>query len=258
MVGRIGYVDLHPEDPRRILGVKDTPVLGAGALGCFDDNGVNVTSIIRVADELWLYYFGYQLHQRTRYSLFAGLAISTDEGESFQRKSETPILERSDRERFVRSAPFVLRERGAFRMWYVSGNAWVDVGGKQLPHYGLRYATSGDGIEWPSSGTEVFSPEGEDEHGFGRPFVVKHEHGFRLWYSLRSRSKGYRIGLATSLDGLTWTREDQEVELDVSPNGWDSEIVCYASEVTMNGNTYLFYNGNGYGRDGFGVAIRES
>lgn len=258
MVGRIGFVECERNDPTRILRVKDAPVLDAGQPGCFDDNGVNVTSIVQVGDELWLYYFGYQLHQRTRYSLFAGLAISTDDGETFERVQQTPILDRSDGERFVRSTPFVLRDGSGFRMWYVSGDEWIEVNGKPLPRYGLAHSYSADGINWPRAGARILSLEGDDEHGFGRPFVVPTGSGYRMWYSLRSKSKGYRIGRAQSPDGLTWRRMDDQVGIDVSPTGWDSEIVCYAAEVALNGETYLLYNGNGYGRDGFGIAVREA
>ncbi len=258
LIGRVGYVELDARDPTRVTFINDTPVLSEGAAGCFDDNGVNVTSIVPVGRELWLYYFGYQLHQRTRYSLFGGLAVSTDDGESFVRVRETPIIDRSSGERFVRSAPFVRHDEHGFRMWYVSGNEWIDVNGKALPLYGVSYLESQDGVHWPASGKPLMSPVGEDEHGFGRPFVVSRPEGFRLWYSLRSRSRGYRIGMAESPDGISWTRLDDRVGLDVSPQGWDSEMVCYASEIALEGRTCLLYNGNGYGRDGFGIAIREA
>ena len=253
MVGSVGFVELDPEDPTRVLRVADRPVLAPGEPGCFDDNGVNATSLVTVGDELWLYYFGYQLHRRVRYTLFAGLAVSRDGGETFRRYSQVPILERSDGERFVRSAPFVRFENGRFRMWYVSGDEWIEVNGKPLPRYGLRYLESDDGRRWGEVGRVVLSLSGDDEHGFGRPYVVKTGSGYRLWYSLRSKSKGYRIGMAESPDGLAWTRRDAEVDLDVSPTGWDSEIVCYGAQH----ENFLFYNGNGYGRDGFGIARIE-
>jgi hypothetical protein len=46
-VGRIGFVDLDPADPRRVLREADEPVLDVGAAGAFDDNGVFQTSIVK-------------------------------------------------------------------------------------------------------------------------------------------------------------------------------------------------------------------
>lgn len=257
MVGSVGYVDLDPTDPKRILRVSPTPVLKPGESGCFDDNGVNVTSLVQVGSELWMYYFGYQLGRRVRYLLFAGLAVSRDDGETFQRVSQVPILDRSDGERFVRSAPFVLRQGNVFKMWYVSGDEFVEVGGKQVPRYGLRYLESSNGVDWPRAGLPVISPEGSDEYGFGRPFVVETCSGYRMWYSHRTRSQWYRIGYAESNDGLHWRRHDAATGIDTSPEGFDSDIVCYASVIETSAGTLMFYNGNDYGRTGFGVAIEQ-
>ena len=79
-----------------------------------------------------------------------------------------------------------------------------------------------------------------------------------MHYSIRKRSvAAYRLGYADSEDGVHWTRRDAELGLDVSPSGWDSEAVMYSAEISVAGRTYLFYNGNDFGRTGFGVAVRE-
>jgi predicted GH43/DUF377 family glycosyl hydrolase len=259
MVGRVAFVDLDARDPRRVLRRAERPALDIGEAGCFDDNGVSVTSLVRVGDELRMYYFGYQLGVKVRYLLFSGLAISRDGGETFVRHSRVPILDRNDRERFVRSAPCVLGDKtGGYRMWYVSGDDYIDVDGKMVPRYGLRHLHSADGLRWEGIGQQVMDPDGEDEYGFGRPYVVVEDDQYRMWYSVRSRSKWYRIGMATSADGLTWSRQDTAAGIDVSPAAWDSDIVCYPSVITCRDHVYLFYNGNSYGRDGFGMAILAS
>lgn len=259
MVGRVGWVDLDPEDPTRVVEIAREPALGTGAPGCFDDNGVCATAVLPVGNGMRMYYFGYQLGTRVRYLLFAGAAQSRDGGRTFQRCSEVPILERRDGERFVRSGPFVLADPVAgFRMWYVSGDAFVEVDGKSVPHYGLRHITSPDGLSWPGAGTPVLTVTGGDEYGLGRPYVVRDGEGFRMWYSVRTRSRWYRMGEATSPDGLRWTRGDGGLAgIDVSGDGWDSSIVCYSAVLTVAGRTYMFYNGNDYGRTGFGAAYLE-
>jgi hypothetical protein len=75
-----------------------------------------------------------------------------------------------------------------------------------------------------------------------------------MWYSIRTRSKGYRLGYAESADGRSWTRKDDEAGLDVSESGWDSEMICFACVQPTPYGTYMFYNGNNYGETGFGVA----
>ncbi|WP_210253912.1 glucosyl hydrolase [Bradyrhizobium sp. S69] len=259
MVGRVTYIDVDRNDPQHILRTATHPILNPGGIACFDENGVNVTSIIQRGDELWMYYAGYQLCHTVRYLLFTGLAISRDGGETFVRASQAPILDRSAKERFVRSGATVIRDpSGGFHMWYASGNEFIEVNGKQVPRYGLRYLHSDDGLAWGSTGLAVLYPKDDDEYGFGRPFAMRTADGYRLWYSVRSRSKWYRIGFADSNDGLDWVRRDDEAGIDVSSSGWDSEIVCYASVMAVSDRTFMFYNGNDYGRFGFGVAELEN
>jgi hypothetical protein len=41
---------------------------------------------------------------------------------------------------------------------------------------------------------------------------------------------------------------------DVSEEGWDSEMMCYPYVFDHKGERYMLYNGNGYGKSGFGIA----
>lgn len=256
-VGRIGFVDVDPDDPGRILRVSEEPVLDIGVPGAFDENGLLPTSIVAVGDELYLYYVGYQLGHKVRYFQFQGLAVSRDGGLTFERAQRTPVLERSDAELLNRTSAFCLRENGVFRLWYVGGSEWTVVDGKPLPVYDLRYLESPDGVTWGPEGRVCLGFASDDEHAFGRPWVVRDPDAYRMFYSVRSRSKGYRIGYAESPDGIAWTRKDGEAGIDVSPEGWDSEMVAYASLFRHGERTYLFYNGNQCGRTGFGWAELE-
>lgn len=258
-IGRVGYVDVAADDPCRILGSSSEPCLEIGPPGTFDENGVLQTSVIRLPDgRLFMYYVGFELGTRTRYRLLTGLAVSEDGGERFRRLKNTPILERSDEELFFRGGPFVLQDRGQFRMWYVAGSAWTEIDGKPMPCYDLRYIESTDGIDWPASGRVVLPVVHPDEHGFGRPWVVRGPEGYQLFFSVRRRSLAqYRLGYAESPDGLTWTRRDERLNLDVSPGSWDGEAIMYSAVVAAGGRTWLFYNGNNFGESGMGVAELE-
>ena len=94
------------------------------------------------------------------------------------------------------------------------------------------------------------------EHVIGRPCVVKDRETYKMWYSYRGDA--YKIGYAESPEGLSWERRDQEAGIDVSPSGWDSEMICYAHVIESDGNLYMLYNGNGFGKTGIGLAVVES
>jgi hypothetical protein len=255
--GRPGFVDLSAREPKTLLSISKAPVLDIGAPGSFDDNGAMAVSIVRpYSDVLYMYYAGFEKCINVRYRIFTGLAISYDNGLNFCRYSKSPILDRTDTELLFRCGPFVLLDSGIFKMWYVAGSDWTNVGEKMLPIYDLRYQESNDGINWSESGKLCLKIENKNEHGFGRPWIVKRAaRDYQLFYSIRRRDySAYRLGYAESSDGIDWIRRDDEVGLDVSPGDFDSEAIMYSSIISVGNKTYCFYNGNNFGEYGFGVA----
>lgn len=253
--GRIGYVDVDVTDPTRVLRESSEPVLDLGRPGTFDDCGVNPSCVLHTGDRWQMYYIGWQRSRRVPYLLFAGLAESAD-GERFERVSQVPILDRTDAEPFLRSATSVLPTPGDCRAWYVSATGWTTVNGEPYPRYVVRTADSADGLAWSSGGPTCIDLA-DDEFGIGRPWVVRDADRFRMWYSIRSHSRPYRIGYAESADGLRWNRLDDQVGIAASKTGWDSEMVCYAAVIDANGRRLMFYNGNRHGATGFGVAVLD-
>jgi predicted GH43/DUF377 family glycosyl hydrolase len=256
MRGRVGYVDVSAENPSKILQISNHPVLDIGAPGMFDENGIVPTSVTLVNDKIYLYYTGYQLGYSVRYYQFEGLAISSDGGKVFKRYIQVPILDRSNKELLTRSSAFVLFNGNFFEMWYSGGSEWIrGLDNKCLPVYNIRYLKSKDGLHWGKTGHVCINFQNEDEHALAKPYVLKDNGLFRMFYSVRSKSKGYRIGYAESNDGLTWERKDEEVGIDVSDNGWDSKMISYGSVIRYKDKVYMFYCGNNCGETGFGYAV---
>ncbi|MGQ4876436.1 MAG: hypothetical protein ACP6IY_20420 [Promethearchaeia archaeon] len=256
LIGRIGYVDVDANNPLKVINYSKEPLLDIGKPGTFDDNGVHPTSIVNLKNNIkYIYYFGFQLGIRVRYFLFSGLAISINGGKSFQRYSYVPILDRSDAGLYVRSAPFVILEKNKWKMWYVEGNEWITVKNKKKPLYRIKYNESYNGINWNREGKLCIDFKNEDEFGFGRPFIIKEDGLYKMFYSIRGKTFNYKLGYAESVDGIKWTRRDDEIGIECSKDGWDSEMICYSSLIKYKNKTYMFYNGNDFGRTGFGYAI---
>lgn len=254
-IGRVGYVDVDARNPANIIGASEEPQLDIGQPGTFDENGVLVCSVVETpAQEKFMYYAGFELGKKIRYRLLTGMAKQRKGDAIFYRVKQTPVLERSENELFFRGGPFVLNENGKFRMWYVAGGTWEQVGSAIKPVYEIRYIESDDGVHWPDEGVPCIQIERGNEHGFGRPYVVKDDDIYRMFYSVRRRDvESYRLGYAESDDGIHWQRKDEEIGLDVSESGWDSEMVCYSAVICLHGCWYMFHNGNDFGRTGFGL-----
>jgi hypothetical protein len=118
--------------------------------------------------------------------------------------------------------------------------------------YHIKYAESDDGIHWTRDGV-VALELGPRETNIARACVRRREDGYEAWYCVDAGA-GYRIGYAESADGITWDRADDRAGIDVSLEGWDSEAVAYPWVFEHGARRLMVYNGNAFGRDGFGLA----
>jgi predicted GH43/DUF377 family glycosyl hydrolase len=255
--GRVGHVELDIDNPRHILNVAAEPVLDLGEPGTFDDCGTVPSCILNFDGKNYLYYIGFQRAERVPYMLFTGLAVEQQKG-SFVKYSKVPILDRTREEPFSRSAPYVMRDEGEFKMWYWSCTEWINRDAEVHYHNVIRYATSSDAIQWVPDEHICIRPTPPDEYSVGRPWVIHSGKLYQMWYSVRSFSNPYFIGYAESEDGIHWLRKDNEAGIYRATEGWDSEMVCYPCVVSVKGQLHMFYNGNGYGNTGFGYAVLES
>lgn len=235
--------------------VAAQPALAPGALGAFDDSGVTSSCVVRHGGRRFLYYTGWSRGVTVPFYLFAGLAVSDGDERPFERPSAAPLLERNAVDPFLTASPWVIVEDGAWRMWYVSAVRWEARADGPRHHYHVRYAESADGIHWRRDGRVCLDFSQPSEYAFGRPCVIRDAGGYRMWYSHRGRT--YRIGYAESKNGVEWTRRDEQAGIDVSAAGWDSEMIEYPVVVLDGANELMFYNGNGYGKTGIGLAVRS-
>ena len=176
----------------------------------------------------------------------------------FLRASLVPVLGRNHFDPYITGAPCVRVEDGRLRMWYISGTQWIREaeGAKPKHYYTVKHADSVDGLSWNCS-DHLCIPYGEEEYAIARPVVWKTAEGYRMWFTFRGGADTYRVGVAHSRDGVNWTRRNDPLEIDVSPEGWDSNMICYAYPLFSAGRTYALYNGNDYGATGIGLAVWE-
>jgi hypothetical protein len=252
-VGRIGYVDLDPTDPTKIIAISKKPVLDIGREGCFDDNGVILGDVVRHDEKVYLFYVGFQHVSRVKFLAFTGLAISEDDGESFQRVVDSPILDRHPGENYFAAVHTALYEDGHWKLWYGAGDAWVVINGKSFPSYGVHFVKAPDLIRLPDQRQVCVAPSAI-EYRIGRPRVYRTLQGYLMHFTAGTLTGDYFPGIAFSSDGVDWKREFGKFPVTLSDSGWDSHHLSYPSILPMEDKALMFYNGNDMGRDGFGVA----
>jgi hypothetical protein len=246
----VGYALIDLAEPEKVLEMSFAPVLSPGRLGTFDDNGVLPSCFIRRGNDLYMYYIGFKPGGTTRMDLFGGLAISRNDGESFERWSEAPIIDRNRVNPFINTAPWVVeQDDGRLRMFYVAGVEWVH---KDLPRYNIQTALSADGRQWNRDGT-VAIDFGPGENALARPYVVRDGSNWQMWFS--AKGDYYLPQYAESDDGIHWQRCQDAVDLTPTLGGPDAEMICYAIVLRHEEQFVMFYNGNGYGINGICAAI---
>ncbi len=264
-VSIVQYVDMD-KGFERILNYSAHTVVPLGKLGTFDEHGIFPFSIFRHADQVWGYSNGWSRRKSVSVDTGIGLAISGDHGRTFQKFGDGPVLTASLHEPYLVCDPFVRMFNGAFHMWYIYGTGWkvFQEGHEPDRTYVIAHATSTDGVNWAKEGRPIITQKHADEcqalptviqigSRYHMMFCHRHSFNFRT-----NPANGYRIGYAYSDDLVDWTRDDAHCGIEVTPGGWDSDMMCYPHLFTCDTKIYLLYNGNEFGRRGFGLAVLES
>lgn len=243
----------------KVINESTAPILPLGNKGYFDWAGVMPTEIVNIGTAKYLYYIGWSNRIDVPYHNCLGLAISTDDGNTWQKVSDGPVFNTSRNEPGYIGTISVLGENDGLRGWYLSCRSWEEIDGIMEPIYDIKYATSKDGLSWTPTNITCI-PLRENEGGISKASVITTTDGYEMWFSYRGKrnyraksDQSYRIGYAKSIDGLTWSREDS-IELDISDSGWDSEMVAYPHVIVETDRLVMFYNGNKFGQTGIGYA----
>jgi len=235
----------------------DSSLLSSGPIGSFDSSGVMPCQLVDVNGEKLLYYIGWNLGTDVPFRNSIGLAKQRADG-SFEKMHSGPILDRSVFDPCFVASMHVIKHDNGFIMYYLSCVSWLKTPEKLEHKYHIKIAYSEDGVDWKRKGEVAIDFKDKEEYAISVPRVICEDGIYKMWYSHRGSKSNrcYKIGYAESIDGLKWERKDNHFKSDLGTNGWDSQMQCYPFVFSMNNSVYMLYNGNGYGKTGFGIAKR--
>jgi hypothetical protein len=248
------YFDLKE---MKILGEPKCLDLYPGELGTFDDSGIMPTSIINYNGENFLYYIGWNLGVTVPFRNSIGIAKELPEKGKYSKLFYGPIIDRTIEDPYFVASCHVIEENGIFKMWYLSCQRWKIVSGKLTHFYNIKYAESVNGINWNRTGKVAIDFKHEDECAISCPRVIIEDDKYKMWYSYRDINTPYKIGYAESINGIDWQRKDDLVCLNTFGMGFDDEMQCYPFVFKWNNCKYMLYNGNRFGKTGFGLLKLE-
>lgn len=262
-ISRVAFVDLDRKNLKNIIQVAQKPVMELGATGTFDEFGTYPFCPIMVNDLIYGYYGGVTRCESVPFNIAIGMAISKDNGLSFKKLGQGPVLSYSLDEPFMVCSPKVRFFQKQFIMFYSSGTQWVKTDGRPEVCYKLRMAISNDGVLWEKLHQNIIADKlGNDEaQACGDVFYKNGTYHMFFAYRKnldfrRNKENSYKIGYAHSKDIFHWERNDDVVGLNISENenDFDSEMVAYPNLFELNGSIYMLYLGNEVGKLGFGLA----
>jgi hypothetical protein len=257
------WVDLDRNDLTRVLAVADRPILSLGGRGEFDEFGTYPFSAVQFNGQLLGFYGGWTRCESVPFNVAIGSAISRDGGTTFSKNGRGPTISYSQNEPFILSGPKIRVVNGKLTLYYIAGRKWIVSGGRPEPVYKIRLAKSDDGMNWSKLDRDLIPSILEQDEAQASPDVTFSGGRYHMFFcfrrseNYRNSQNGYRIGYAWSDDADNWNRADENAGLSPSSTGWDSEMVCYPHILILDGKTYMFYIGNGVGREGFGLAVLD-
>lgn len=246
-----------------LRGLSPLPAISLGGLGHFDEHGIFPMNVLRLGDRILAFTTGWSRRTSVSIEMGIGFAESFDRGATFLKYGHGgPIMSPTVEEPSLVGDAFVRFTDGTFHMWYIFGDKWRRASEDLEPDrfYRIAYAHSRNGLDWERDGHYIIEPKSQNEcQALPTVFSVGGLHHMYFCYRdafdfRENRNKSYRLGYAYSRDGLRWIRDDGAAGIDVTPGTWDSDMACYPHVFECDGDYYLLYNGNEFGKYGFGAA----
>jgi hypothetical protein len=249
----VGYVDIDIIT-HEVISTCEKVAFKYGEENSFYSHGVSIGNMYQVEEKNYIQFMAWQIRGGGHWRGDIGRLLVNDDFTTLTLDPKEVFIGCDNEDKISLSYSWIMFDEGIYKMWYGSTIDWSSEN-EEMIHV-IKYATSKDGEVWQRHGLSIPYELGVAQ-AFSRPSVIKNSNGYHMWFSYRSGDgTKYRIGYAHSIDGLSWDRKLNS-GINVSEDGWDSEMICYPFVFEHKGESYMLYNGNDYGKAGFGLAILE-
>ena len=227
---------------------SSNPVLIPEA-GKWDAYTVLAPYVLRENGQYKMWYTGCATTQLL-YSI--GYATSPD-GINWTKHASNPVFEPGTSNWESASVAYgcVIPYSNGYKMWYGGGSSsWSETA--------IGYATSPDGITWERyTGNPVLlsGATGQWDHIVFGPRVLYIDNSYYMYYTGEiNLYQSDKIGLATSSDGLIWTKYPSNPVLQATPGQWDGSRVILGSVLMDVDTLKMYYAGSNGSNFNIGLA----
>jgi hypothetical protein len=247
----VGWVDINIIS-KNVLKLGSEPLISFGTEDSFYSHGISIGNLYKAPNHRqYILFMAWQIRGKNHWRGDIG-RLELKDIDTLDLSPNAPFMTTDQEDKISLSYPHIEFHDGVYKMWYGSTIDWSSENGEMI--HVIKYATSKDAENWEKHGVAIPYELGTAQ-AFSRPTVLIDDDGYHMWYSYRDGSgTKYRIGYSNSDDGVFWKNHLDDVGLNVSEQGWDSEMICYPFVFNHKGEKYMLYNGNDFGRVGFGLA----
>jgi hypothetical protein len=258
----VHYVDFELDLTKQLSGIS-APVIKRSSYGAFDEDGIFPFHPIQETHVKDLYFqafaCGWQRKQSVDIDMKVGLVETHDGGVTFTRMYPGPVMGCTPEEPFLIGDATTVKIDNNIFVYYIFGTDWIS-NDDGIPErvYKIGFA------RYLPSETEVIErkgiaiiPDRITSEAQAMPTVIIFEGVLHMFYCFRSifnfrsgSADSYRLAHAFSNDGVNWTTTDSAFLAPAS--NWDSGMQCYPSAFVHKESIYVLYNGNDFGKLGFG------
>lgn len=242
----------------KIIQRSSEPDLELGSLGAFDDAGVMPAAVLHYKNTHYMLYIGWMERKSVPYQNAIGLSSVTPDGK-LQRVYPGPVLSAWGDEAFFTGTISLIEKDDELIGYYLSCTEWLMLQGKAEPRYEIKIASTKDLLHWKREGKAALTLDSRLEGGYASASVLKLKACYLMFYCLRSvenyRSDpihSYKIHMAISNDAFNWKK------LPIPPykaiSSFDQQMQCYPQVLLYENKVMMFYNGDHFGKNGFGCA----
>jgi len=230
----------HATSPDGLIWAKDSsnPVLQQGGTGAWDEKAVASPSVLFDGTSYKMWYNG----TASNGIPYIGYASSAD-GVIWTKHAGNPVMEvltQSWESYYYFGNPEVLFDGTTYKMWYHSGRGSESIS--------IGYATSVDGINWTKYANNPVLQKGGsgdwDVFGVFYPDVIFANNLYHMWFSgTENLSATFKKGYATSVDGINWTKYENNPVLSPGPETYDQDNLWGATTIYEEGVLKMWYVG---------------
>jgi predicted GH43/DUF377 family glycosyl hydrolase len=235
----------HATSDDGITWIKDinNPVLKEDTPGKWDEHFVHTPKVMVINGTFHMWYTGH----KNKFSIGnekIGHATSPD-GSIWTKDANNPVLtvgSSGSWENSWISVGAVLFDNTKYHMWYSGGDTITGI-------VKIGHATSTDGLTWTKDPSNpVLSQGSSSSWDYPRvelPAVLFDGAVYNMWYSGGSSIFNWKIGHATSANGVNWTKDPSNPVLSKGQAGaWDSKSVATMSVIENSGKYKMWYFGS--------------